>query len=920
MSKMPMQILQNMSIRRKQVLIIMLTTTVALLLACAAFTAYEVITFRATTVKNLSKLAKIISSNTSAALDSGNPQSAEEALAALRFQPNIIGACVFSGNGNIFARYDRTNDKMTFPPPKFQKEGHSFGKNDLVLSQPIVSKGDTIGVIYLVSDMQALHSRLAQDAVIFAVVMMLTLFVTFRLSNRLQRLTSDPVLELLQTARAVAKDKNYSLRVSKNNPIEMGTLIDGFNEMLAQIQERDANLERRVQERTAELAQSVSMFNATLESTADGILAMDLSGQVVTFNHRFAKMWGFPAEMLERRDAKEMIAFVVNQLKDSDKEKIIRRIKESQTHPEGGGFDAIELKDGRRFERYVLPQQVADKCVGMVVNWRDITQRKLAEEALWELQEVHRSLVEQLPVNVYRKDAEGRFTFVNSSFCRTKGKTADQILGQTAFAVNSKEEAEKVIQQHEFIMRTGKSIEIEESCAQPDGTMQYFQVVKLPVLSADGRIIGTQGIHFDITQRKQAEAKLAHERNLLRTVIDNSPDAIYVKDTSARKTLANRAELKNMGCKTEAEGVGKSDFDVFPQKLAAGYFADDQAVMQTGQPLINREEKVITPAGKTLWILSSKIPLRDDAGNIIGLVGMGRDITTIKEAELKLEQVHKQLLDASRQAGMAEVATSVLHNIGNVLNSVNVSSSLITQKIRNSKVSNITKAVEFVHAHKNDLADFFTNDPKGKQLPDYLSNLAVHLGREQEEMLHEVGSLEHNISHIKEIVAMQQNYAKPSGVVESALAVDLMEDAVRMNTGAMERHRVKVVREYADVPPILVEKHKVLQILVNLIRNAKYACDDSGREDKQITLRVANGGNRVKISVADNGVGIPAENLTRIFNHGFTTKKDGHGFGLHSGALAARELGGALTVFSEGQGRGAAFTLELPIQKQKTNI
>ena len=183
--------------------------------------------------------------------------------------------------------------------------------------------------------------------------------------------------------------------------------------------------------------------------------------------------------------------------------------------------------------------------------------------------------------------------------------------------------------------------------------------------------------------------------------------------------------------------------------------------------------------------------------------------------------------------------------------------------------------------------------------------------------MHEVGSLASNIMHIKEIVAMQQNYAKTSGVLESLKIADLVEDAICMNNGAMSRHLVKVVRDFAEVPPILTEKHKVLQILVNLIRNAKYACDDSGRNDKQITMRVANGNDRVKISVMDNGVGIPAENLTRIFSHGFTTRKEGHGFGLHSGALAAREMGGTLTAFSKGPGQGATFTLELPIQKQR---
>ncbi len=168
---------------------------------------------------------------------------------------------------------------------------------------------------------------------------------------------------------------------------------------------------------------------------------------------------------------------------------------------------------------------------------------------------------------------------------------------------------------------------------------------------------------------------------------------------------------------------------------------------------------------------------------------------------------------------------------------------------------------------------------------------------------------------------MQQCYARVSGATEQVNIADLIEDALRMNAGALARHEVQVVREYAShLSEITTEKHKVLQILVNLMRNAKYACDESGRKDKRLTVRLSNGDDRVRISVIDNGVGIPAENLTRIFNHGYTTRKDGHGFGLHSGALAARELGGALQVHSDGCGLGATFTLELPLQPITSHV
>jgi signal transduction histidine kinase len=261
---------------------------------------------------------------------------------------------------------------------------------------------------------------------------------------------------------------------------------------------------------------------------------------------------------------------------------------------------------------------------------------------------------------------------------------------------------------------------------------------------------------------------------------------------------------------------------------------------------------------------------------------------------------------------MAEIATNVLHNIGNVLNSVNVSASLVVDSMKKCKIASVAKVAAMLREHEHDLGTFITGDAKGRQLPAYLGQLSEQLLADQTGAIHELDLLVKNIEHIKDVVSMQQNYARVSGVKEMINVCDLVEDSLRMNAGALARHHVEVVREFDDVPPINVDKHRVLQILVNLIRNAKFACDESGREDKQMTVRVANGEGRIKISVADNGVGVLAENMTRIFSHGFTTRKNGHGFGLHSGALAAKEMGGSLTVRSDGPGKGATFTLELP--------
>jgi PAS domain S-box-containing protein len=687
-----MKFLHEASIKRKQMFTVLLSTGMALLLSCVAFTVYEVAAFRREMTEQLSSLAELIGHHSITALDFDDARSADDILSALRGKDEIVSACIYGKDGNILAQYRRAKDAVgAEPPARPQSAGHSFRRGNLLLFQPVMRDGETLGVVYLMSDSRNLDLRLVQFAFISMVVFSLALLSAFMLSFRLQRLITEPVRELVRTTRAVAKDKNYSIRLPKRSADEIGALIEGFNEMLSQIQERDANLERRVEERTTQLRQ--------------------------------------------------------------------------------------ENADRRR-----------------------------AEDALHASQALYHSLVEQLPVGVFRKDGEGRYVFVNPWFCRLKKVAPAHFLGKTPAEVAQLElEARtgaktKITElaglgadHHRLIMEKGGQIEREEHYpAEPGKEEQYLHVLKSPVTDADGKIVGSQGILIDITRRKEAEAEL--------------------------------------------------------------------------------------------------------------------------------EKVHRQLLDISRQAGMAEVATSVLHNVGNVLNSINVSITLVAETIRKSRTSSLDRLTDVLNEHQHDLADFLTTDPKGKRFPSYIAGLTDYLKSERKMLLSEVESTRRHVEHVKDIVAMQQSYARVAGVTEKVKVVDLVEDALRMNVGALARHEVEVVRDYpATAPEITVEKHKVLQILVNLIRNAKYACDESGRRDKRMTLQVSAEASRINIVVIDNGVGIPAENLNRIFNHGFTTRQKGHGFGLHSGALAAREMGGKLTARSDGSGAGATFTLELPLQPPATH-
>lgn len=287
----------------------------------------------------------------------------------------------------------------------------------------------------------------------------------------------------------------------------------------------------------------------------------------------------------------------------------------------------------------------------------------------------------------------------------------------------------------------------------------------------------------------------------------------------------------------------------------------------------------------------------------------------VQERTRELMEAERELVDAARMAGMAEIATNVLHNVGNVLNSVNISAELVTRKLRNSKTIGLTKAVKMMNEHAEDLGQFITHDEKGRLLPRYFNELVDSIAAEQAVLIDELAQLTKSIDHIKEIVTTQQTYAGAARLIEPLNVSDLFEDALRMNSGALSRHHVTVVKEYQDVPAIMGDKHRLLLILINLISNAKFAMSHISEHPREMTLgiRILDE-TTLCLSVKDRGEGISPENLARIFNHGFTTRKDGHGFGLHSCALAAVEMNGRLHVHSDGPGQGALFTLEVPLE------
>jgi signal transduction histidine kinase len=465
--------------------------------------------------------------------------------------------------------------------------------------------------------------------------------------------------------------------------------------------------------------------------------------------------------------------------------------------------------------------------------------------------------------------------------------------------------------------RTGVEKVIDPYVYPIDGKPILMATVAVPVFF-DGEFAGVTGIDFRLSTLGASIAALhPYERG-------------YAALLSSGGLVVSHPETKSIG-------KPASDFPATKQLLAMfGHTAKASNKVlrdaQTGAMSLQLAVPVKLSKLDT-WVLVVSVPfeaIHADAARLlrltalvsgvgllfVGIVlgtGRARALRLVKVRTAQLREAQSQLVDSARQAGMAEIATNVLHNVGNVLNSVNVSANLVCQKMRGSKSAGLSKAVALIHEHEADLGDFLTTDARGKALPAYLDKLAVALAAERQSIDEELQRLTNGVEHIKGIVSAQQSLAGVSGVIESVNINGVVDDALRM-AGVQAENDLTVVRDFPAVPLVSLDRHRVLLILLNLISNAMQATKDNLDRPRELRLRVdVTAEQALRITVADNGVGISQENLKRIFVHGFTTNADGHGFGLHSSALAAKEMGGTLTVETEGNGVGAAFTLHVPL-------
>jgi len=415
-----------------------------------------------------------------------------------------------------------------------------------------------------------------------------------------------------------------------------------------------------------------------------------------------------------------------------------------------------------------------------------------------------------------------------------------------------------------------------------------------------------------IAEHKKAEEKL----ELFRNLIERSNDCIFAVEPNWGRFL----DANNRAC--DSLGYTREELlDMMTIKDIEESISDDSCWHKQVEQLklnndIVQEATYRRKDGATFPVETSLKLVTQGKQNYI--IAIARDITQRKRTEAKLKAAQEKLVETAREVGMAEVATGVLHNAGNVLNSVSVTAEVVRKRVRNSKVSYLSEIVQLLADNAEELGTFMTVEERGRKIPAFLANLSNELIDEQQCCLESLEALSKHVQHVAEIIQLQQSHGKAKGLIEPTSVAGLVEDALQINAEALARNGIEVTRDIANLPTLLLDRHKLLQIMTNLISNAVHALAESEHEEKTITIKVKEAeSGRLQIEVSDKGVGIPPENLTRIFEHGFTTRDNGHGFGLHSTALSANELNGSIAAHSDGPGKGAAFTVELPFQTQE---
>lgn len=474
-------------------------------------------------------------------------------------------------------------------------------------------------------------------------------------------------------------------------------------------------------------------------------------------------------------------------------------------------------------------------------------------------------------------------------------------------------------------MHTVLARQLRSAGAGPDGApepgawRQFLEAVSRAYTQADqDRYLLERSLALSSVEMQELHAALRAERDAISSVTCSLGEGVCALDEDGVIEFVNPEGVRLLGLESLESAKGRRLTELV--RARDTHDRPLEVLLQQRASADGDGERLVIAGDESAFIVYQ---LRALVGERAGLVLTLRDISERRRHEREREELNRRLVDVSRRAGMAEVASGVLHNVGNVLNSVGVSATMASERLRRTRLVGLERASDLLERNSHRLAQFVTEDPAGQRLPEYLAALAEALGEDVMAADRELQELQRSVAHIKEVIGAQLSLTRVSGVRDSHRVAELVDEALRLVQCGLDRHGVRVKRELPAVDvPVVVQRHEVLQILVNLFTNAKQAMSDNPPGERRLTVRATRGENgaNVRIDVVDTGKGIDAAAMPKIFSHGFTTRKDGHGFGLHISALSAKSMGGALRAASEGAGRGSTFTLELPITPQRQGV
>jgi len=625
--------------------------------------------------------------------------------------------------------------------------------------------------------------------------------------------------------------------------------IIGFRGLSREVTER--------QEMVEKLRSSEERLRVLFDFAPDACFLMDMEGNFVDGNKAAEKMVGYRKEELVGRNLVEAGIIPVDQIERA----LVLFAKNAQGKATGVSEFILNRKDGGlvAVEIRTFPVVIEGRAL-VLGNARDVSERKEAEEALRESEERYRTILEEMGDGYFEVTLAGKYTFVNDSMCLITGYSKEEMLGMDYRVLTPQDDAGRVHKVYNEMYRTGRPLErFSAELIRKDGGRRFCEVSASLLRNRAGEVIGFRGVHRDITERKEAEEALGRSEEKYRTILEDMEDSYFEVDLAGNFTFANDSTCRSLGYpREETVGMNYRDF-TSEEDVGVVYQAFNQ-VYRTGQPARDISWTVVRKDGTRGIVEASVFLLRDDEGEIIGFRGIGRDVS-------ERRAVQQQLLMSSKLASIGELASGVAHELNNPLTGIMGYAQLLTAK------QNVPEDV------KVDLDRIYGESQRAAKIVQNLLSFARR--RKPEKSYFDVNELVQRVLELRDYELRTSNIG---------VYIDLA----------------------ADLPWTMADYHQIQQVLLNIIINSEQAVGEVKRRGK---IRVTTGMKEgcIRISVADNGPGIPAEQVGKVFDPFFTTKEVGSGTGLGLSVCHGIVTQHGGNIYVEGQkGRGTTFTVELP--------